>query len=127
MYSKTGIIYVYPLDRFTISITNQEKEVMEERAKELNIKLDIKPKKVIITDGKIAVMDWFLNHDTCPFLEGTDVCKIYNDRPLICQAFPRTKYTKEEEAQLMLMKGDVIMPFEDAIETVKEALVKHNS
>ncbi|MBU0461033.1 MAG: YkgJ family cysteine cluster protein [Nanoarchaeota archaeon] len=123
MYEKAGIIYIYPLDRFTISITDKEKDVFETRAKELKVKVHILPKKVILKEGKIIVLDWFLDHDVCPFLEGTNTCRIYDDRPLICKVFPRTKYSKEEEMELLLMKGDNKLPFGKAVEFVKKRLI----
>jgi len=122
MYEKTGIIYIYPLERFTISITSKEKETMERKAEELNIKLVIRPKKLMIKDGKIAVLDWFLDHEHCPFLKDDNVCQIYEDRPLICKVFPRSQYTKEEEQELILMKGDILMDFDSAVETVLQTI-----
>lgn len=125
MYGKTGIIYPYHMDRFTISITGPEKEVMEKRAKEKDLNLTILPKKVVIKEGKIIVLDWFLDHDQCPFLNDTNICSIYEARPLICQVFPRNHYSKEEEEKLILMKGDIVMEFDQAVDTVKTAFESH--
>ncbi len=90
MYAKTGVIYMYPMKRYTISITLKEKERMEKLAKQKKIDFVVLPKKIMIIDKQLAVLDWFIDHDVCPFFNEEEIaCTIYKDRPFICRHFPK--------------------------------------
>lgn len=93
MYDKTGILYIYPFSRYTISVNEDEKIVLEKLAKENNIKLIIKPKKIILVENQKKILDYFLDHDVCPFWIN-EKCSIYNDRPEVCKLFPKLPKTK---------------------------------
>lgn len=91
MFEKTGVVYLYPLPYYTLSVTHEEKVVMEQEAERLGKKPVFLPKKIIhdTAGDEWIVIDWFLDHDVCPFLEETNVCTIYEKRPLVCRAFPK--------------------------------------
>lgn len=90
LYENTGIIYLYPLKHYTISLTKEEKQSLISEAKKLKIKIKIKPKKITINTNKTKaeIIDYFLDHGICPFLKGKNFCLIYNSRPQVCRIFP---------------------------------------
>ena len=90
LYENTGIIYLFSLKHYTISLTKEEKQILEAEAKKLKIKIKIKPKKITINKNKAKanIIDYFLDHDICPFLKGKNFCLIYNSRPQVCRIFP---------------------------------------
>ena len=96
LFSKTGTLYIYPLSRFTINITPQEKEVLEEEARKKGVKIDILPKKIFLSDKGIIIYDYFIDADVCPFLTSENRCSIYEKRPLICKQFPKIEYNNSE-------------------------------
>ncbi len=100
VYENTGIIYLEPLKNYTISISKEEKERMEKKAKELGVKIKILPKKIVINKSKTKaeIIDYYVDHDVCPFLKGKAFCRIYEDRPTVCRIFPH------------VMKQDTINP-----------------
>ncbi|VVB74207.1 Putative zinc- or iron-chelating domain protein [Candidatus Tiddalikarchaeum anstoanum] len=86
---KRHIHLLVPANKATIGLSLEEKEKLEERAKELGIKLIINPLKAVITkDDEPVIIKWFIDHDSCPFLKKDYSCSIYDDRPMICRAFP---------------------------------------
>lgn len=100
VYENTGVIYLYPLKQYTLSLTKEEKASLEAEAKKLKIKVKIKPKRIVINQNqtKAEVLDYFLDHDICPFLKGKNFCLIYISRPQVCRIFPH------------IMKYDTINP-----------------
>lgn len=100
VYENTGIIYLQSLKNYTISLTKEEKQTLENEAKRLKIKIKILPKKIVINQNKTKaeVIDYFVNHDVCPFLKGKNICLIYESRPQVCRIFPH------------IMKYDTINP-----------------
>lgn len=90
VYANSGVLYLYPFSRYTISLTHDEAVRMAAEAKKRKITLKIFPKKVLYDPKthKAVVFDWFVDHDVCPFLEGKNNCTIYADRPKICKDFP---------------------------------------
>lgn len=124
IYDRIGVLYIYPMKRYTISISHDEKDILEKAAKLKKIELVILPKKIRIIEGKYVVMDWFLDHDVCPFFSEEKGCSIYEHRPAVCRAFPNAyTFTIEKE------KSDVIhSPFDDALAKGKKtfsSLAKH--
>jgi hypothetical protein len=98
----------YPTIKFGkvgVLILPDEKERMESLAQKNNIKVIILP-RIGISKTESGVPDTILAYqmmgkdldgNTCPFLEtqsskrsphGGFLCKIYNDRPLACRAYP---------------------------------------
>jgi Fe-S-cluster containining protein len=96
IYDQTGIIYFFPLYRYTISLTENEKSTLEKEAKKRNVKLRILPKKIIFDDSTLTfkILDYFLDHDRCPFSKKDNLCDIYEKRPKPCRDFPI--FPKEE-------------------------------
>jgi Fe-S-cluster containining protein len=119
IYAKAGIIYLYPMSRYTISLTNEEKTVMEKLAKEKKIKLRVLPKKVVIQDDKVIVIDWFVDHEVCPFYKDNE-CTIYEHRPKVCSIFPEVHNKNIFED----IRVKPIMLFEQAVEIAQNALNK---
>ncbi|MFW6231063.1 MAG: YkgJ family cysteine cluster protein [Nanoarchaeota archaeon] len=90
LYEKVGILYLYPFHRYTISLTQKEKEILEKEAERREITLKVIPKKIRIIEGQYHVMDWSLDHDICPFFDKTTKhCTIYALRPEVCRVFPK--------------------------------------
>jgi Fe-S-cluster containining protein len=123
IYEKIGILYQYPLKRYTISLSHEEKELLEKAAKIKGIEIKILPKKIRVIEGKYVVMDWFLDHDVCPFYSEIDKkCTIYKQRPAVCKAFPN-QFLFELEKE----KNDVFRePFDDVLSACKKSFTpKH--
>ncbi|MBD3164702.1 hypothetical protein GF323_05885 [Candidatus Woesearchaeota archaeon] len=91
LFRKTGTIYLYAFSRYTISITKQEKAVLEKEAEIKGISISILPKKIFITRSGIHIYDYFIDAKACPFLVNKR-CVIYEKRPWICRQFPRISY-----------------------------------
>jgi Fe-S-cluster containining protein len=74
----------------TIGLFEWELPVLESYAKKLSVPLQIKPDNVIWDQNSknTIVITWTLDHDDCPFISEENKCKIYNDRPLVCQTYP---------------------------------------
>lgn len=123
LYETKGIIYIFPLKHYTISLTKEEKQTLEAEARKLKLKLKISPKKITInvSKTKVEAIDYFLDHDVCPFLKDKNVCVIYNSRPQVCRIFPH------------IIKQDIINPsaliekssdFDYILKKVKQLLKK---
>lgn len=96
LYNNYGILYPLQLNTYTININSSEKKVLLALAKHMKLELSIKPKKIVFDKNqKLKVVDWFLDHKTCPFY--TDTCTIYENRPKICRDFPKTRKKKSKE------------------------------
>jgi len=98
----------YPTKKFGkvgVLILPEEKEIIEDHAKNLHLDLVILPRIGISykkSDGPTEILAYQLmgkesNGDTCPFLDteskersphGGYNCKIYKNRPLACRAYP---------------------------------------
>lgn len=88
LYEEFGYIYIYPLNRLTINLNKSEVKKLKQEALKINILLDILPKKIVFENNKLKVLDWFLDHNVCPFFDKELGCKIYEQRPKICKEFP---------------------------------------
>ena len=117
IYNKTGILYIYPLHKLTLSLTPDELKAVEKEAKKRNIALNIKPKKVTYNcnNDTIKVIDWCIDSKVCPFLKG-NACIIYSKRPEICRKFPFIEAQKLGE----IYKENAQLPFEYAMKKAKE-------
>ena len=93
IYLKTGIIYLYPFSKYTITLSPEEKKILEAEAEKLNIKIKILPKKIYYDadHDKVYIIDYFVDADVCPLYETDSGCLIYKDRPLICKQFPNVE------------------------------------
>ena len=125
VYRRLCVLYLYPFNRYTISLTHEEAARLRSIASARNITLSILPKKVLYDaeNNKAIVWDWFVDHEICPFLEGTNQCTIYEHRPEICRMFPEIK-----NEQLFDIKKAVQgmkpadLPYEELVGRAKEAL-----
>lgn len=91
MYKTFGIIYYAKLSDITINIWPEEKDILEEQAKKMNIALSIKPKRAFYNknDNSLIILDYFIDSDICPFFnEQKKQCGVYEHRPLICKSYP---------------------------------------
>ncbi len=95
IFYKKSILYPFSLQRITISITPQEKTILEEEAKRLNVKLKLLPNKVLVKDNGFEIIDYFIDADVCPFLTKGNLCMIYEKRPYVCRMFPKKPKFKD--------------------------------
>lgn len=131
VYANSGVLYLYPLSRYTISLNHQESQYMREEAKRRGIKISILPKKVIYdpVDDIAIVYDWFVDHEVCPFLEGKNHCSIYDKRPNICQDFPfhHLKNSQLEEIKSFITEQQITIthePYEELVQKASESLTQ---
>ena len=95
LFVKTGVIYLYNLNKYTINLTPKEKEELLIEAKNRNIEIKILPKKIFLGEDYIYVYDYFIDAEICPFLVDKR-CSIYEKRPKICREFPKIIYDSKE-------------------------------
>ena len=74
----------------TIGLFEWEVPILKTNAERLSISLRIKPDSIIWDQNsrKAIVTMWNSDHDNCPFLSKDNECRIYRDRPLVCQTYP---------------------------------------
>jgi len=79
-----------PFSLKTIGLFEWEAPILKANAKKLSLSLRIKPDAIIWDQNskKAIVTMWNLDHDNCPFLSEDNKCRIYKDRPLVCQSYP---------------------------------------
>jgi len=128
VYGKTGIIYLYPFSRYTITLSKNEKDVLETKAKKNNIDISILPKKVFydIDNDKVYVIDYFLDSDICPFWK-EERCSVYDNRPEICRQFPNITMDHNIDIEKIIGHRNIRlinMTIPDIVEVIKEKLVK---
>ena len=125
IFMKTGVIYGFPLKKLGLSITFEEKTILEKAAARLKINIRILPKKIFVTERGVIVYDYFIDSDSCPFLKNNN-CQVYEIRPKICRDFPKTKYDnrnfeifcsqnniiKNDYDETLLTVGDFLHSFE---------------
>jgi Fe-S-cluster containining protein len=82
---------IYPFNKLedeSMMLFEWEVEKLNKIAASKKINLRIKPGHGILSSmGTVIVMNWMFDYETCPFLENNK-CSIYDERPLVCQAFP---------------------------------------
>lgn len=123
--SKTGILQnqlynIFPSSLKTIGIFEWEVSILKKYATKLSIPLKIEP-DIILWDqnSRVSIVIlWNLDHDDCPFLSEDDKCRIYNERPLVCQAYPlfiRGYVSSQDSRDSEIRLGDcpnvVALPF----------------
>jgi Fe-S-cluster containining protein len=79
-----------PLLQRTLALFEWEVQNLQCRAKELSIDFKAKPSYIFWDDlaKTPLVLQWNLDHDNCPFLSTENLCKVHDQKPLICQAYP---------------------------------------
>lgn len=114
IYYKKSILYLFDLRIITISIDENEKQTLEEKAKELGIVIKILPNKILLEENQIKILDYFILEDVCPFFdESKNECRIYPFRPKICKDFPLNREKK------ILPEKKPKLSFEEALKVVK--------
>lgn len=124
LFEKTGTLYIYPFSRFTISVTPEEKKVLEIDAKNLGIKISFLPKKIFLTEEGIMIYDYFIDAEVCPFLTDDFLCRVYPHRPKICKDFPFGKYDNEEFLDFKNNTRVIKKDYEKCLEYVQKLLIK---
>jgi len=122
IFDRTGVIYLYPMTRYTINLSIDEKNVLESEAKKRNITIKILPKKIFLTEKGIVVYDYFIDADVCPFLSKENKCTIYEHRPQICKNFPNIEYDNSEFALFDKREKIVKTNFEKCYEYARKIL-----
>ena len=113
IFNTTFVFYIYPFERYTITITPDEKTVLEKEAKKSDLSLKIIPKKIIYNQKKdtFHIIDYSLDHDVCLFLDKDNRCSIYESRPDICKRFPDIKESDEfEKVKLLIKRKNITKP-----------------
>ena len=130
VYASSGVVYLYPFARYTISLNHPEAQYMREEAKRKGIQIKILPKKVIYdSEDDIAIVyDWFVDHDVCPFLQGSNHCSIYDKRPNICKDFPfhHLKNNQLEEIKSFITDQQIQIthePYDELVKKARESLI----
>jgi Fe-S-cluster containining protein len=129
IYLKTGIIYLYPFSRYTITVSEEEKKVIESEAKKLNIDIKILPKKIFYDadNDKVFVIDYFIDADVCPLWNKEKGCLIYEHRPEICKQFPNVTMQHEVDIEKLVGHKNIRllnMKYEDIQEVIQGKLEK---
>lgn len=105
------VFFTVPPSLMTIGLFEWETPILRRKAKELSISLQLKPSFISWeqeSQKAIATM-WNLDHDNCPFLSEDNSCRIYADRPLVCQTYPLMAIgilDQERKTPLRLSVGD---------------------
>ena|SRR3989344_6158777 len=129
VYKRVCVIYLYPLNKYTISLTYDEARRLDRIAKKKGINISILPKKVIYDakNDNAVVWDWFVDHEICPFLLGKNECSIYSNRPEICRMFPEIKNEQLfdiKKSSANIMPADE--PYDLLVEKAKNSLKHQN-
>jgi len=127
VYARTRVLYLFPLNRYTISLSHEEAKRLAQLGKERSVKVSILPKKVIYDakNDKVFVWDWFVDHEVCPFLKGDNECTIYADRPEICRMFPKIKNEQLFEIQQFVAEIEPSnLPYDELVCRARNALVR---
>ena len=97
------IIQLVPVEQMSLSVWDWEAKRLNKKAKELGIKADIKPFRALfdLNTNKTIIMSYYLDHDSCPFLDEKNLCKAYEERPLVCKQFPIQTVSLEEKPSVM--------------------------
>ena len=121
IYERVGILYLYPFNRYTISLSHEEKEFFEKESIIRGINIKIIPKKIKFFDGKPVVIDWSLDHDVCPFFDvDKKNCTVYDSRPSVCKSFPN-----EHKFDFVKDSGNIQkLPFSDSLKIAKNCVLK---
>lgn len=122
LFAKTGTLYLFPFSRYTINITPQEKEILEKEASDKDVKINVLPKKIFLTDKGIIIYDYFIDADVCPFLTKDNRCSIYEKRPLICKQFPKVEYDNSEFGMFLNEIITIKINYEKCLQYVKDTI-----
>lgn len=90
-HTKPPLVFMpVPPSLKTIGLFEWEVSTLKKKAKELSLSIRMKPDTIVWDQNskKALVLLWNLEHDDCPFLSNDNCCRIYEDRPLVCQSYP---------------------------------------
>ncbi len=120
LFARTGLVFPFPFDRYTISIFDEEKKRLLKLAKEKGINIKIIPKKIYVNEkNQLEIIDWFIDHDVCPFMvESNDeaYCMIYESRPKVCKIFPKKMNEAEINPRLNKLKNKTSLSYNEAVD-----------
>ena len=126
VFEKAGVIYLRPINKFFLSFTPKKADKLKAIAKKRNLKVDIRPNKLIYDQNtdKVIIYDYYLNHEICPFYnKEKKSCTIYEDRPESCKKFPNIDSSYSKEIAKFVKKNKI--EFKDT--TYEEAIKKCKS
>ena len=83
----------------TLPLFFYEKENFEKQAKKLGIKIQFIGENFLLDriSGDAICLNWGMKGNPCPFLDKENECKIYENRGLICKAFPIEKIPEKNQ------------------------------
>tara|TARA_Y100000034_G_C6707303_1_gene312251 strand:- start:168 stop:617 length:450 start_codon:yes stop_codon:yes gene_type:complete len=116
VYLKTGIIYLYPFSRYTVSLTKEEKDRLEK------LGAKILPKKIFydVDNDKVYILDYFFDREGyCFFFDNG--CKLKDEKPDMC------KFKQEPNIDIKKITGHsnirlLNMKYDDIQSLIKEKL-----
>jgi Fe-S-cluster containining protein len=133
VYATSGVVYLYPFARYTISLSHPEAQWMKAEAKRRGLTFKVLPKKVLYDAARdiAVVFDWFVDHDVCPFLEGGNNCTVYDNRPQICKDFPfhHLERSQLDEIKTFISERKLDVnaePYDSVARKARESLTKQN-
>ena len=108
VFEGSGVIYLRSLNRYFLAISPETAEKLKKRAKNMGIKADIRPNKLIYdkSTGKVIIYDYYINHKKCPFYKGNS-CLVYKDRPAACKKFPNIDHSYSKEVAAFVKKNRI--------------------
>ena len=123
VFEKSGVIYLRPIKKFFLAVTEEEKKNLENDAKKLGVKVEILPNKLIYdkNTGKVHIFDYYLNHTECPFYKGFE-CLAYENRPIACRKFPNVDNSYAKAVADFVKKNKIDfseVSYEEAVEKCK--------
>lgn len=86
----------------TLPLFLDEKERYDKIAKEKGISLEFVPENILFdkVSQTVVCLNWGMKNMPCEFLRKDNFCGIYENRSLICKAFPIEKIPEEGEIKL---------------------------
>jgi len=92
-YGKLPLIQLFPIENMSLPLFDFEAKRFKEWEKETNINAKIMPSRVILDQNtnKSIIVTYYMDYDSCPFLNDNK-CLIYSKkRAFICRFFPFNK------------------------------------
>lgn len=87
--SETDMVKVMDDKGTGIPVMDWELDRIRAGADRLGVFVDLVPHHVLLSSkDDIIVATWSLNHNVCPFIGEDRRCRIYEDRPMVCRAYP---------------------------------------
>ncbi len=92
-YGKLPLIQLFPIERMSFPLFDFEAKRFREWEKEVNINAKIMPSRVILdqNSGKSIIVTYYMDYDSCPFLNDNKCLIYHRKRAFICRLFPFNK------------------------------------